>query len=124
MSECPKVETFEFAFPPWESVLPDRSGNTCAEIVRLLPAGTRCIVLRLPEFMHEALPEYPRTPGLREVEQAVLEDRRGRFPKLTRVVLGYVDYDEAEFERWSSISSRVMPRLLEQGLLYAEVYGR
>ena len=48
LSGCPQLETFEFSFPPF-SGLSDRSGNACAKIVRLLPAGVRTIVLRLPE---------------------------------------------------------------------------
>ncbi len=119
LASCAKLETFEFSFPPWDSILPDYSGRACANIVKLLPAGVQTIVLRLPELMAEAAPEYPRTLGLREVEEAVLEDRQGRIPELTRVVLGFVDYKADQFETWATISSRVMPRLGREGLLHA-----
>ena len=124
LSECPQLETFEFSFPPFDSGLSDRSGSACAQIVRLLPAGMRTIVLQLPELMFDAVSGYPRTSGLREIEEAVLEDRRRRLPELTRVVLSFVDYNEGEFERWSSIGSSVMPRLAKEGLLHAAVDGR
>ncbi|KAI1783307.1 hypothetical protein LXA43DRAFT_1067786 [Ganoderma leucocontextum] len=119
LSLCTKLETFEFSFPPFDSILPDRFGTACANIVRLLPVGMRTIVLQLPELMHEAKSDYPRTLGLREIEEAVMEDRRGRFPELTRVVLHFVDYGEDKFEAWATISSRVMPRLGREGLLHA-----
>ena len=123
VSLCTKLETFEFSLPSWGDD-PDRSGSACAKIVKLLPVGVRTIVLRLPEQMFEAVPEYPRTPGLREVEDAVLEGRRWRFPELTRVVLGFVDYEEDKFEAWATVSSKVMPRLRREGLLHASLRGR